>query len=106
MYSRFPFCSDLKARTSCSQPLVECERASKYEENFKSSSSFNEMQGLYRRRSEDNVVNGYGRCLLKMYAGFQFVVLNGMCNGDPKGSRMFVSPHCNSTRFYRLFHCI
>ena len=54
------------------------------------------MQDLYSRRSEDNVVNGYGRSLLEMWAGFEFMILNGMCSSDPKGSFTFVSPHGNS----------
>ena len=54
------------------------------------------MQGLYNRRSEDNVVNGYGRSLLAMCAGFEFMILNGMCSSDSKGSFSFVSPHGNS----------
>ena len=51
------------------------------------------MQGLYSRRSEDNAIYGYGRSLLEMCAGFEFMILNGMCSSDPKGSLMFVSPH-------------
>ena len=53
------------------------------------------MRGIYSRRSEDNVVNGYGRSLLEMCAGFEFMILNGMCISDPKGSFTFVSQHGN-----------
>ena len=61
------------------------------------------MKGLYRKRSEDNVVNGYGRSLLEMCAGLirlEFMILNGMCSSDPKSSFTFVSPHGNSTIYY------
>ena len=54
------------------------------------------MQGLYSGRSEDNVVNGYGRSLLETCAGFEFMILNGICSSDPKGSFTLVSPHGNS----------
>ena len=92
-YSQYSFilCGDLYARTSCSQPLMECVTAFKCVEDL-NSSSFYEMQGLYSRRSEDNVVNGYGRSLLEMCAAFELIILNSMCSSDPKGSFTFVSP--------------
>ncbi|KAK3794055.1 hypothetical protein RRG08_011835 [Elysia crispata] len=77
---------------------MECVTASKYVENLNSSSFFCEMKGLYRRRSEDNVVNGYGRSLLEMCAGLEFMILNGMCSSDPKSSFTFVSPHEDEVR--------
>ena len=87
-------CGDLNDRTSCVQPLMECVTTFKYVENLNSCSFFYEMQGLYSRRSEDNVVNGYyGKSLLEMCAGFEFMILNDMCSSDPKGSSTFVSPH-------------
>ena len=92
----FILCGDLNARTSCSQPLMECVTASKYVENLNSSFFFYGTQGFYSRRSKDNVVNGYGRSLLEMCAGFEFMILNGMCSSDPKGSFTFVSSHGNS----------
>ena len=58
------------------------------------------MQGLYSRRSEDKVVNGYGRSLMEMCAGFEFMILNGMCSSDPKSSFTFVSLHGNSIIYY------
>ena len=58
------------------------------------------MKGFYRRRSEDNVVNGYGRSLLEMSAGLEFMILNGMGSSDPKSSFTFVSPHGNSIIYY------
>ena len=82
------------------QPLMECVTASKYVENLNSSSFFCEMKGLYRRRSEDVVLNGYGRSLLEMCAGLEFMILNGMCSSDPKGSFTFVSPHGDSIIYY------
>ena len=75
---------------------MECVTASKYVENLNSSSFFYKMQGLDSRRSEDNVVNGYGRSLLEMCSDFEFIILNGMCSSDPKSSFTFVSPHGNS----------
>ena len=80
--------------------LMECVTASKYVENLNSSSFFCEMKGLYSRRSENNVVNGYGRSLLEMRAGLEFMILNGMCSSDPKSSFTFVSPHGNSIIYY------
>ena len=81
------------------QPLKECVTAYKYVENLNSSSFFHEMQGLYSSRSEDSIVNGYGRSLLEMCAGFEFMILNGMCSSNPKGSFTFLSSHGNSIIF-------
>ena len=82
------------------QPLMECVTASKSVEHLNSLSFFCEMKGLYSRRSEDNVVNGYGRSLLEMCAGLGFMILNGMGSSDPKSSFTFVSPHGNSIIYY------
>ena len=73
------------------QHLMECVTAFKSVAHLNSLSFFCEMKGLYSRRSEDNVVNGYGRSLLEMCAGLGFMILNGMGSSDPKSS--FTFPH-------------
>lgn len=94
-------CGDLNARTSNVQPMVETEVASRYLSDTGSPPYAHDRVGTTNeRQSEDTEVNGYGRKLIEMCASFDFVILNGMCKGDPKGAFTFIAPQGNSVVDY------
>ena len=94
-------CGDLNARTSNVQPMVESEVASKYLRDTGYPSCSHDRVGTTNdRQSEDTIVNGYGRKLIEMCASYDFVILNGMCKGDPTGAFTFIAPQGNSVVDY------
>ena len=53
------------------------------------------------RKSEDKVVNAYGRLLLDMCAASNTSILNGVCSGDENGSFTYVcSAGCSTIDYY------
>ena len=64
------------------------------------------------RRSQDTVLNSFGKKLLNMCTAFGLNILNGVCNGDLQGRYTFISNCGNSVNdwfpkiFFLLFSMI
>ena len=86
-------CGDFNARTSNNAPLnVNLDSDSicfKRDENEET-----------LRRSEDNVVNSYGRKLLDFCTSLGLTIFNGVCNGDLEGRYTFIGDSGSSTNDY------
>lgn len=53
-----------------------------------------------QRRSEDGIVNTFGKSLIQLCSTFQFIPLNGFLSGDERGKFTFISERGNSTIDY------
>ena len=54
------------------------------------------------RRSQDTVINNYGKLLLNLCTAFNLSVLNGMCYGDLQGRYTYISDSGSSVNDYFL----
>ena len=98
----YVICGDLNARISSIQPVEECEMTSRYLDDNNCLSFLNQEVCAYIRKSEDNVINGYGKLLVELCASFGLIVVNGFNKVDPFGSFTFVAPQGNSVVDYFL----
>ena len=105
LYSKHPNCSfmimgDLNGRVSNTQPINECNIANRYIDHINNVSFFMNDEPVHIRKSEDCITNMFGRSLIELCATFEFIILNGFCNGDDKGAFTFISPNGNSVIDY------
>jgi hypothetical protein len=54
----------------------------------------------YKKKSEDQTINVFGRCLLDMCVEFSLIILKGIYAGDITGCYTFISPNGNSVNDY------
>jgi hypothetical protein len=52
------------------------------------------------RRSEDKILNSYGKKLLNLCSALGLIILNGVCNGDLEGRYTYISDSGNSVNDY------
>ena len=57
------------------------------------------------RRSQDSVINGFGKSLLNMCTSFNLGILNGRCNGDPEGRYTYITDMGSSVVDYFVMSC-
>ena len=57
------------------------------------------------RRSQDAVVNGFGKLLLNLCTSFNLCILNGRCHGDPEGRYTYITDMGSSVVDYFLMSC-
>ena len=105
LYDKHPNCGfvimgDLNGRVSNTQPINEGNIANRYTDNINTVSFFINDEPIHRRKSEDATTNAFGRSLIELCATFEFVILNGLCNGDEEGAFTFISPNGNSVIDY------
>ena len=55
---------------------------------------------LLNRKSQDNVVNYYGKLLLNLCTTFDLCILKGVCKGDIQGCYMYISETGSSVNDY------
>ena len=58
---------------------------------------FEETDNTFERKSQDNVVNNFGKLLIQFCCMFQLTPLNGLVDGDEEGTFTFLSERGNST---------
>ena len=102
MNSSFIILGDLNSRMSNVQPICDCDIASKYIDDVNDTAFFSSDNTAYFRKSEDLIINTFGKSLIEMCSTFNLIVMNGFCKGDTKGEFTFISPNGNSVIDYCL----
>ena len=87
-------CGDLNARTSDVMPDTFITKV-RYENPL-----YREYDKSICRRSEDMILNAYGKYLLNMCITLSLFVMNGVCNGDQHGRYTYITETGNSVNDY------
>ena len=96
----FIVCGDFNARTANVQPVLELDTLDAYLENntpFRDS-----VSSTYTRKSEDSIINTFGKSFIEMCSSLDLFIVNGMNGGNSQGLFTYVSPHGNSVIDYFL----